>query len=86
MTSDIDNVFVHLASQSRLPKLNHLWLAPFELQHKLVEKIDFLGEAALQGKDTRIVAKMNALTDEDLIVALVKASTQEVPATARSAS
>ncbi|NMM09309.1 MAG: polyphosphate kinase 1 [Polaromonas sp.] len=78
LTSDIDNVFVHLASQSRLPRLNHLWLAPFELQHKLVEKIDFLGEAALQGKDTRIVAKMNALTDEDLIVALVKAGQRGV--------
>ena len=73
LTLDVDNVFVHLASQSRLPKLNYLWLAPFQLQRKLVEKIDALGEAALQGKDARIVAKMNALTDEDLMLALVKA-------------
>ena len=73
LTADIDNVFVHLASQSRLPKLHHLLLAPFQLQCKLLEKIDALGEAAAKGKDTRIVAKMNALTDEDLILALVKA-------------
>ncbi|SFC35937.1 polyphosphate kinase [Polaromonas sp. OV174] len=73
LTSDIDNVFVHLASQSRLPKLNHLLLAPFQLQRKLLEKIDALGQAALQGKDTRIVAKMNSLTDEDLMRALVRA-------------
>ena len=73
MTADIDNVFVHLASQSRLPKLHHLLLAPFQLHHKLIEKIDALGEAALQGKDTRLVAKMNALTDEDLMLALVRA-------------
>ncbi|WP_092127230.1 polyphosphate kinase 1 [Polaromonas sp. YR568] len=73
MTADIDNVFVHLASQSRLPKLHHLLLAPFQLHRKLIEKIDALGEAASQGKDTRIVAKMNALTDEDLMLALVKA-------------
>ena len=73
LTLDMDNVFVHLASQSRLPKLHHLWLAPFHLQRKLVEKIDALGNAALEGKDTRIVAKMNALTDEALILALVRA-------------
>ena len=73
LTADIDNVFVHLASHSRLPKLNHLLLAPLQLHRKLVEKIDALGAAALQGKDTRLVAKMNALTDEDLILALVRA-------------
>ncbi|MBT9476898.1 polyphosphate kinase 1 [Polaromonas sp.] len=73
LTADIDNVFVHLASQSRLPKMNHLLLAPFQLQRKLVEKINALGDAALQGKDTRIVAKMNALTDEALMLALVRA-------------
>ncbi len=73
LTADIDNVFVHLASQSKLPKLNHLLLAPFQLQRKLIEKIDALGEAARRGKDTRIVAKMNALTDEDLMLALVRA-------------
>lgn len=78
MTADIDNVFVHLASQSRLPKLHHLLLAPFQLHRKLIEKIDALGEAALQGKDTRIVAKMNALTDEDLMLALVKAGQRGV--------
>ena len=73
LTADIDNVFVHLASQSRLPKLNHLLLAPLQLQRKLIEKIQALGEAALQGKDTRLVAKMNALTDEDLMLAMVRA-------------
>jgi polyphosphate kinase len=73
LTEDMDNVFVHLASQSRLPKLNHLWLAPFQLQKKLVEKIDMLAEAATRGKPARIVAKMNALTDEALMQALVHA-------------
>ena len=78
LTADVDNVFVHLASQSRLPKLHHLLLAPFQLQRKLVETIDALGEAALKGKDTRIVAKMNALTDEALMLALVKAGQRGV--------
>ena len=73
LTSDIDNVFVHLASHSRLPKLHRVLLAPFQLQRKLIEKIDSLGQAALQGKDTRIVIKTNAMTDEDLMRALVRA-------------
>ena len=73
LTTDIENVFVHLASQSRLPKMHHLLLAPFQLQRKMVEKMDALGQAARQGKDTRIVVKMNALTDETLIRALIKA-------------
>ena len=73
LTLDMDNVFVHLASQSKLPKMHHLLLAPFQLQRKLIEKINALGEAALAGKDTRIVAKMNALTDESLMLALVNA-------------
>ena len=78
LTADMDSVFVHLASQSRLPKLHHLLLAPFQLQRKLLEKIDALGDAAAKGKDTRIVAKMNALTDEALMQALVRAGQQGV--------
>ena len=78
LTADVDNVFVHLASQSRLPKLHHLLLAPFQLQRRMIEKIDALGEAALAGKETRIVVKMNALTDEDLMLALVRAGQRGV--------
>ena len=78
LTEDMDNVFVHLASQSRLPKLNHLLLAPFQLHRKMVEKIDQLGQAASVGKESRIVVKMNALTDVDLMNALVKAGQRGV--------
>ncbi len=73
LTLDMEHVFVHLASQSRLPKLKHLWLAPFELQRKLIAKINTLSAAAAAGESTRIVAKMNALTDDAIIHALIKA-------------
>ncbi len=73
LTLDMEHVFVHLASQSRLPKLKHLLLAPFDMQRKLLLKIDALGAAAVAGQSTRIVAKMNALTDEVLIRALIRA-------------
>ena len=78
LTLDMDNVFVHLASQSKLPKLHHLMLAPFYLQRKLIEKIDALGDASAKGQHTRIVAKMNALTDEALMLALVRAGQRGV--------
>jgi len=73
LTADMEAVFFHLASQSRLPKLNHMWFAPFDLQRNLIARIDTLSAAAAAGTSARIVAKMNALTDEDLIAALVRA-------------
>jgi len=78
LTSDIEHVFIHLAGQSRLPRLNRLWLAPLQLHRKLLEKIEALGAAAAAGQPARIVAKMNALTDEALIRALIAAGKQGV--------
>ncbi|WP_048438680.1 polyphosphate kinase 1 [Caenimonas sp. SL110] len=78
LTADIENVFVHLASHSRLPRLNQLWLAPFHLHRKLIEQIDLLAEGAAQGKTARIVLKMNALTDQPLMHALVRAGQRGV--------
>jgi polyphosphate kinase len=78
LTSDMDHVFVQLASQSRLPKLRKLWFAPFYLHRNLITKIDGLATAAGQGTDCRIVAKMNSLTDEALIHSLMRAGRQGV--------
>lgn len=73
ITADMDGVFSHLASQNRPPKLRQLVLAPFHLQRRMQEKIEQVAHAASRGEDARIVVKMNALTDETLIRALVKA-------------
>ena len=78
LTSDMEHVFVHLASQSKLPRLRKLWFAPFYLHKNLITRIDALGTAASQGKDTRIVVKMNSLTDEALIHSLMRAGLQGV--------
>ena len=78
LTLDVENVFFHLASQSRLPKLRQLVLAPLQLHRKMVEMIEALGAAAASGKDTRLIAKMNALTDDGLMRALIKAGQQGV--------
>ena len=78
LTQDVEHVFHHLASQSRLPSLKRLWIAPHALHANLMEKIAGLARSAAKGRPTRIVAKMNALTDEKLIRALIEAGQQGV--------
>ena len=78
MTADMDGVFNHLASQNRPPRLRKLMLAPFHLHRRMLEKIEQAGLAASRGEDARIVAKMNALTDEALIRALILAGQRGV--------
>jgi len=73
MTADMDTLFVHLASPSRLGRMNKLWAAPFLLQKNMVKKIEAVGAAAAKGLPARIVAKMNSLTDPVLIHALILA-------------
>jgi polyphosphate kinase len=73
MTADMETLFVHLASPSRLGKMNKLWAAPFFLQKNMVEKIEAVGAAAAKGLPARIVAKMNSLTDPVLVHALISA-------------
>jgi polyphosphate kinase len=75
-TRDMQAVFVHLASQTKLPKMSKLWVAPFHLHDHLLEKIAAIGLAAAQGVSGRIVLKMNALTDEALVQALILAGSQ----------
>lgn len=73
-TADMDSVFNHLASQNRLPRMRRLLVAPFHLHRRMLEKIEQVGLAAARGEGGRIVAKMNALTDEALTRALVVAA------------
>ena len=78
LTSDMEDLFVHLASQSRLPRPKAMWVAPFYLHNNLLRKIKDLGRAAGRGESARIVLKMNALTDLELIEALLQAGRQGV--------
>ena len=73
ITFDIEQVFSQLASQTRLPKLFHLWVAPFHLHSKLSATIDQMIKATVKGKPGRIILKMNSLTDESLANDLVRA-------------
>jgi len=73
ITSDMDQLFGHLASQSRLPKMKRLLVAPFQLHDDMQARIAAVGDAAARGAQGRIVIKMNALTDVPLIEALLEA-------------
>jgi polyphosphate kinase len=74
ITGDVENIFIHLASQSTLPKLKTIWLAPFDLQTNLIAAIDRVAKGVRLGRAGRIVLKMNSLTDERLALALIQAS------------
>ncbi len=78
LTADMANIFIHLAGQSRLARMNDVWMAPFHLHRKLIQKIDAIADAVAQGQSGRIVAKMNALTDEVLISSLIRAGQKGV--------
>lgn len=76
LTAEMDGVFNHLASQNRPPRLRKLILAPFHLHRRLLAFVERVGQAASRGEDARIVVKTNALTDEALIHALLRAGQQ----------
>jgi polyphosphate kinase len=74
LTADVDQVFLHLASQSRLPRLQKALIAPFQLHRAMTDLVETAAAAARAGKEARIVLKMNALTDEPLARSLAEAS------------
>ena len=76
LTADLEQIFLHLASQSRLPRMKKALIAPFQLHKAMLERVERAGKAARAGQDARIILKMNALTDEPLARALAQASQQ----------
>ncbi|MGB2816632.1 MAG: polyphosphate kinase 1 [Burkholderiaceae bacterium] len=72
--ADVEKVFMHLTSLTRVERLKHLWLAPFSLHRELLKALSHEAAAAAAGRPARVIAKMNALTDESTINALYEAS------------
>jgi polyphosphate kinase len=54
--------------------MRKLLVAPFNLHDAMIKNIRAVGNAALQGKPAKIIAKMNSLTDEALVNALIDAA------------
>ncbi|HEU0198924.1 MAG TPA: polyphosphate kinase 1 [Burkholderiaceae bacterium] len=72
--ADVEKVFMHLTSLTKVERLKHLWLAPFTLHRHVLAAIGNEARQAKAGQPARIIAKMNALVDEATILALYDAS------------
>jgi polyphosphate kinase len=73
LTSDMDWVFRQLASVSKFKTPRKLLLAPINLHATMLELLGRVTQAARAGRPARVVVKTNALTDQDLIEALLQA-------------
>jgi polyphosphate kinase len=71
---DVHKVFLQLTSIGRLGKLAKLLQSPFSLHKELLARITREVEHARKGKPARIIAKMNALVEPQMIQALYAAS------------
>jgi polyphosphate kinase len=77
--ADASSLFNLLTGYSAPAKWNSLVVAPLGLHEAILGLIAREAEHARQGRPARIVAKMNALVDEDVIEALYRASQAGVP-------
>ncbi|HEY8041683.1 MAG TPA: polyphosphate kinase 1, partial [Polyangiaceae bacterium] len=78
---DVSSLFNLLTGYSAPPKWNKLIVAPLGLHEAVLGLIAREAEHARAGRPARIVAKMNALVDADVIEALYRASQAGVPIT-----
>lgn len=74
MTSDVSKLFRQLTSLGKASKLEKLLQSPFTLHKALLDKIQLEIDAAKAGNKARIIAKMNALVEPQIIRALYEAS------------
>ena len=72
--ADVNEVFLHITSLAKASRMKRLLLAPFTMHRRVIEMIRREARHAQQGKPARIVAKMNGLTEEQVIRALYAAS------------
>ena len=74
IAADASAFFNAITGYSDPPQLKRLVMAPTQLRRRLLRLVDRERRRAESGQPSEIVAKMNSLTDEALIVALSAAS------------
>ncbi len=74
LCADVNEVFKQLTGLGKASKLHHLLLAPFTLHDAMLAAIRNEAANARAGKRVRIIAKMNALLEPEIIEALYEAS------------
>lgn len=71
---DVRRVFAQLTSLGKVSKLNKLLQSPFTLHRGIIEKIEREILHAQEGKTAKIIIKVNAVVEEQIIQALYRAS------------
>ena len=74
VTAEVASVFNLLTSLSSRERWNHLLVAPFTLRSGLLERIRREAANARAGRPASILAKLNAIQDQEVILALYDAS------------
>jgi polyphosphate kinase len=72
--ADVNEVFKQLTGLGRAGKMKHLWQSPFTLHKRILAAIRNETAQAAEGKPARIIAKMNALLEPQIIEELYAAS------------
>jgi polyphosphate kinase len=72
--ADLTDLFNYLTGYSRQTAYRKLLVAPVNLRDRMTALIQREADHARQGKPARITAKMNALVDPEIILALYEAS------------
>jgi polyphosphate kinase len=72
--NDVAQVFMQLTGLGRATRLTHLLQSPFTLHKEMLRAIEAETAAAAAGREARIIAKMNALLEPEVIGALYRAS------------
>lgn len=78
ITREMEHIFRHLTSELPLPRMRKLLASPFTLHSTMLRYINSAGNAAAKGKPANIIVKTNSLTDETLVLALMKAARKGV--------
>ena len=74
MCADVNEVFKQLTGLGRVGRMKHVWQSPFTLHKRVIAAIRNEAARAAEGKPARIIAKMNALLEPQIIEALYAAS------------
>ena len=78
LCADVAEVFQQLTGLGRAGRLKHVWQSPFTLHRKIIAAIRNEAKLAAEGKPARIIAKMNALLEPQIIEELYTASSAGV--------
>ena len=79
IVADVSEIFNYLTGYSNQKEFRHLLVAPVQLRTRLTELITREAEHARAGRPARIIIKVNAVTDDQMIRVLYRASQAGVP-------